>query len=72
MSKGNRANPMLAWWIGLCIIMIAVIYVAYRFSVMECEVISGNLEFLVLSVIPAVYLSLMYLTLRGQANSESP
>jgi hypothetical protein len=31
---------------------------------------SGTLAFIVLGIIPVVYLTLMYLTLRSQADSE--
>lgn len=61
---------MLAWWIGFVLIALAVGYVAYRFSCLECSVVSGSLEFLILAVIPAVYLGLMYLTFRSQSDSE--
>ena len=62
-------NPMLAWWIGLVIILAAIAYAAYRFACLECAP-AGFLEFMILGVVPAVYLVLMYLTLKSQADSE--
>lgn len=70
MPNDKRLHPMKAWWIGLFIIALAVTYVAYRFACLECSVVSGNLEFLILAVIPAVYLALMYLTFKSQSDSE--
>jgi hypothetical protein len=66
----SRRNPLLPWWIGLVIIVAAVGYVAYRFSCTECGQFGGLLEFLVLGVVPVVYLVLMYLTFRSQSDSE--
>jgi hypothetical protein len=45
---------------------------AIRRWTLNCgPVTTGILAFIVLGVNPAVYLSLMYLTLKGQAESES-
>lgn len=66
----RRRNPLLPWWIGLGIIAAAVGYVAYRFSCTDCGTNSGLLQFLVLGVIPVVYLVLMYMTFRSQAETE--
>ncbi len=63
-------NYLLPWWIGLAIIAAAVAYIAYRFSCMECGHPGGVAEFMVLGIIPIVYLALMYLTLKSQADSE--
>lgn len=60
---------MMAWWIGFAIILAAIAYAAYRFACMECAP-AGFLEFIILGIVPAVYLGLMYLTLRSQADSE--
>jgi hypothetical protein len=69
-SKSSR-NPLLPWWIGLAIIVAAVAYTGYQFPTRACgPVAAGLLAFIVLGVIPIVYLSLMYLTLKGQADSE--
>lgn len=70
MDTRQRRNPLLPWWIGLVIIAAAVAYFAYRFACMECGHPGGVIEFIILGIIPAVYLSLMYLTLKSQADSE--
>jgi hypothetical protein len=68
----RRRNPLLPWWIGLVIIAVAVVYVGYQFTTLNCgPATAGSLAFIVLGVIPAVYLSLMYMTLKSQAASES-
>ena len=59
----------MPWWIGLAVILAVVAYVAYRFACMDCAP-AGYLQFIVLAILPAVYLVLMYLTLKGQADSE--
>jgi hypothetical protein len=74
MANGpaRRRNPMLPWWIGLAIILVAVMYVGYQFTTLDCgPVTAGLLAFIVLGVIPVVYLALMYLTLKSQYESES-
>jgi uncharacterized membrane protein len=65
----RRRAPMLAWWIGLVIILVVVAFVAYRFACMECAP-PGYAEFMVLGILPAIYLVLMYVTLKSQARSE--
>lgn len=70
MANGTSSrNPMTAWWIGLVIILAAVAYAAYRFACLECGP-AGFLEFMILGIVPLVYLVLMYLTLKSQADSE--
>ena len=70
MANDTRSrNPMMAWWTGLAIILAAVAYTAYRFACMECAP-AGFLEFMILGIVPAVYLGLMHLTLKNQADSE--
>ena len=68
-TANNPRNPLLPRWIGLAIILAAVAYVAYRFACLECAP-AGFLEFIVLGIVPAIYLLLMYLTFRSQADSE--
>jgi hypothetical protein len=66
-------NALLPWWIGLAIIIPAVVYIGYQFASLASQcgpVTAGLLAFAVLGVIPAVYLTLMYLTLKDQAQSE--
>jgi hypothetical protein len=69
--RSTTRNPLLPWWIGLAIILVAVIYVGYQFTRLECGAgTAAFLAFVVLGVVPAVYLSLMYLTLKSQSESE--
>ena len=65
MQTPNKRNRMLPWYIGLVIILAAVVYVGYVFHATNCQA-TGLPEFLALIVMPAVYLALMYLTLRSQ------
>lgn len=66
----SRRNPLTPWWIGLVIIAAAVGYVAYQFTCTNCGQNPGLLGFLILGVIPLVYLFLMYLTFTSQARDE--
>ena len=67
----TTGTPLLPWWIGLAIILGAVIYVGYLFTTLECGAgTAAVLAFIVLGAVPAVYLSLMYLTLKSQSESE--
>jgi hypothetical protein len=64
-------NPLLPWWIGLAVILLAVLYVGYQFTTLQCGAgTAAFLAFVVLAVVPAIYLTLMYLTFRSQADSE--
>jgi hypothetical protein len=74
MATGNTTrNPLLPWWIGLAIILAAIAYVGYLFTTMGCGPgTAGPLAFMVLGVMPAVYLVLMYMTLKSQSDSERP
>jgi hypothetical protein len=67
----RRRSYLLSWWIGLIVVLAAVLYFAYRFSCLECGHPGGAVEFIVLFIIPVVYLALMYLTLWGQAEDET-
>ena len=69
MPKHRPRHPMLAWWIGLVIVLAAIVFAAYRFACMECAP-PGFIEFMVLGIVPAVYLGLMYITFKSQADSE--
>jgi hypothetical protein len=68
-SPARRRNPLLPWWIGLGIILAAVAYVAYAFASLDNETVPV-LAFIVLGVIPVVYLVLMYLSFTSQAQAE--
>ena len=60
-----RRNPLLPWFIGVIVIFIADIYVAYTFYSSNCQA-PGIAQFLVLVAMPGVYLVLMYLTFKSQ------
>ena len=61
---------MLPWWIGLGVILAAVIYSGYRFTSPDCSQVGLFPEFIVLAVVPVVYLVLMRITLKNQADRE--
>ncbi len=65
MVNGTRRNPLLPWYIGIVIIFVAVVIVGIWMVESKCEA-PGYLQFAVLVVIPAVYLSLAYLTFKSQ------
>jgi len=58
-------NRLMPWYIGMLIVVSAVIYVGYQMYTADCT-ITAPVGFLVLLVIPIVYLTLMYLTLTSQ------
>jgi hypothetical protein len=70
-KPGRRRNPLLPWWIGLAIILVVDIFIGYRFTCVDCGPIEAFLAFGVLIIIPAVYLTLMYITFKSQAESET-
>ncbi len=65
-----RRNYLLSWWIGLAIVLAVVGFVAYRFSCNECGRPGLLIEFIVLGIVPIVYLTLMYMSFKSQADSE--
>lgn len=70
-TGGTTRNPLLPWWAGLAIILAAVIYVGYQFTTLSCGPgMAAFLAFVVLAVVPGVYLVLMYLTFKSQSESE--
>jgi hypothetical protein len=71
MPVAQRRNPLLPWFIGLAIIAIVEIYIGYLFFGAACEA-PGIAQFMVLVAIPAVYLTLMYLTLKRQPDETRP
>ncbi len=60
-DKRNRLTP---WYIGLVVVIAAVIFVGYRMSATACAPIGIDIGVLV--VVPLVYIVLMYLTLTSQ------
>ena len=61
MAKRNRLAP---WYIGLVVILAAVVFVGFRMSASGCAPV--GIATGVLVVVPVVYLVLMYLTLTSQ------
>jgi hypothetical protein len=62
LQTNHRLRP---WYIGLVIVLAAVIFVGYRMWATDCAA-PLIIEIGVLTVIPIVYLTLMYLTLISQ------
>jgi hypothetical protein len=65
MNQVVRRNRLMPWYVGILIILAAVIYVGYQMFYVGCPA-PTFVELGVLLVIPAVYLVLMYLTLVSQ------
>lgn len=63
--SATRRNRLMPWYIGIVIILAAVIYVGYQMYTGNCGVTFGP-AFIVLAVVPVVYLTLMYLTFVSQ------
>jgi hypothetical protein len=64
-NAAPRNNRLMPWYIGIVIILAAVIFVGYRMGATSCPA-PTIIEIGVLTVIPVVYLMLMYLTLISQ------
>lgn len=65
MNNIVRRNRLWPWYIGIVIILAAVIYVGYEMIATSCAAPAVSI-IAVLVVIPVVYLFLMYLTLMSQ------
>ena len=61
----NHRNRLLPWYIGIVIILLAVIYVGYQMFFVGCAAPTA-VELIVLIIVPVVYLVLMYLTFTSQ------
>ena len=61
----NRRNVLFPWLIGLSLIALVDLFVAYRMFATDCPA-PALAEFLVVALIPGIYLFLMYLTLKSQ------
>jgi hypothetical protein len=61
MNRLARRDRLRSWYIGLAIILAAVIYTGYQMFVAQ-PVAPAIVRALVLIAIPAIYLGLMYLT----------
>ncbi|WEX10723.1 hypothetical protein [Chelativorans sp. AA-79] len=64
-ERVGKRNRLMPWYIGTAVILASVFFVAYRMWVNDCGA-PVAIELGVLTVIPAVYLALMYLTLTSQ------
>jgi len=64
-AQQHKRNRLMPWFIGLAIILVAVIFVGYQMQASNCGISSG-LSLIVLAIMPAVYLVLMYMTLTSQ------
>jgi hypothetical protein len=65
MNKIVRRNRLTPWYIGIAIVLVAVVYVGYQVFSTDCAV-ATPVVFIFLVVLPVVYLVLMYLTLTSQ------
>ena len=65
MATARRHSQLMPWYIGLAIIVLVDIYIAFQFFATNCAA-PQLAQFLVVIAVPAVYLVLMYLTLRSQ------
>lgn len=65
MNQIARRNRLLPWYVGIAVILAAVIYVGYQMFFVGRPA-PTFVELGVLTVIPVVYLALMYLTFISQ------
>jgi hypothetical protein len=66
MAKVTPQNHrLIPWYIGIVIVLAAVIFVGYQMWATSCPA-PTIIEIAVLTVIPVVYIVLMYLTLVSQ------
>jgi len=65
MLEAHRRNPLRSWYIGLVLIIIGVGIVAWQMYATGCCAPPIAIA-IVLLVIPAIYLTLMYLALKSQ------
>jgi hypothetical protein len=65
MAQVARNGRLVPWYVGVIIILAAVIFVGYQMWATSCPA-PTTIEIGVLTVIPVVYLVLMYLTLVSQ------
>lgn len=66
MAEGlEKNNRLLPWYIGIVLVLAAVTFVGYRMWAGNCPA-PAIIEIGVLTVIPIIYLVLMYLTLVSQ------
>jgi hypothetical protein len=64
MAVSRRHNPLTAWLVGLVLIAVCDSYAALHLQLTGSEV-TILAQVMALVVMPAVYLTLMYLTLKS-------
>jgi hypothetical protein len=64
-QRQHPRNRLWPWYIGLAIVVAAVVFVGYRMWSGNCPA-PTIIELGVLAVVPIVYLALMYLTFVSQ------
>ena len=64
-GSASQYHRLVPWYIGLVLVLAAVIFVGYRMWAGNCPA-PTIIEIGVLTVIPIVYLVLMYLTFISQ------
>jgi hypothetical protein len=65
MTQTMSRNRLLPWYVGIAIVLLGELYIAYQMFYVGCPA-PVLLELAVLIVIPLVYLILMYLTFISQ------
>lgn len=61
----HKRNPLISWYIGLVAVIVAVATVGWQMYVTNCAAPPAAIA-IVLVIIPVIYLTLMYLTLKSQ------
>lgn len=64
-KKSPKRNRLTPWYIGVVVVFASVIYIGHKMWTGNCPE-PGMLGFVVLIIIPTVYLALMYLTFISQ------
>ena len=66
MDRTARTKRLMPWYIGIVIVLAAIIFIGYEMFYGGACPAPTAVELIVLIVIPVVYLVLMYLTLVSQ------
>jgi hypothetical protein len=65
MVDKPKRNRLLPWFIGLAVIVLADLWIAYQMFCTACQA-PGFVQALVVIVVPGIYLVLMYITFKSQ------
>lgn len=65
MTPSSARKPVKAWVFGLIAVAVIDVYLAFLFFGSACSA-PALPQFMVLIVLPAIYLALMYLTLKSE------